>query len=671
MSYLEAEALHRHIHDLHHDKVALITGGSVGIGAEIGRLLALSGARVLVAARQAAPLELLRERIIGELRAAGYSEPEGRIFIEADCDVGKPADVDRLATRALGIFGHVDYLINNAGVVGAEEMVIDMPTDGWRQTLQANMISNYALIRHLAPAMKRRGSGHIINVSSYFGGEKYVAIAYPNRADYAVSKAGQRALVENLARFLGPEIQINAIAPGPVDGDRLRGTADRPSMFQRRARVILGNRRLGDVYAALISAHRASGLPMGDLLSALLTSDVPAVMDDEQQPAQLRELASQIWRQSDPEGSSRSHFLSEPLAKKLVARLVSGRYLGMENADLSTVNAQHSIPNAQFFTQAEFEREGNKVGERITGMMHLRRIPTNLDVALGLIYHLADRYVSGETFHSSGGLRSERAVTEGELFGKAAAHRLARLHGATIYLVGEQQKTHLAALVRSFLSEHEAGRVVLLSRSEEGAAAISAAFPQYLASKRLVTIATDGAIEAGFDNARAAYGPPEIVVSTAFDPLPHCALSAPADSDWSAVLSEAGFIELVEQQLTHHVRVAKKVAAIDNARLALVTPDTDARSTEEEFALANFIKTTLHSFTATFGAETERLIHYGAVNQVDLTRRSRDEEPRSAAEREEELARFVEAILLTCAPLPSPEESRYRARIYRGNAITV
>ena len=57
-----------------------------------------------------------------------------------------------------------------------------------------------------------------LNVSSYFGGEKYVAVAYPNRGDYAVSKAGQRVLAEILSRHLGPEIQINALAPGPVDG---------------------------------------------------------------------------------------------------------------------------------------------------------------------------------------------------------------------------------------------------------------------------------------------------------------------------------------------------------------------------------------------------------------------------------------------------------------------
>jgi malonyl-CoA reductase/3-hydroxypropionate dehydrogenase (NADP+) len=143
------------------------------------------------------------------------------------------------------------------------------------------------------------------------------------------------------------------------------------------------------------------------------------------------------------------------------------------------------------------------------------------------------------------------------------------------------------------------------------------------------------------------------------------------DGDWSEVLSAEGFVTLVEQQITHHVRVAQRAATMERARLVLVTPPTTHRSSEEEFALANFVKTTLHSFTATLGAECERLCHYTAVNQVDLTRRARDEEPRTPAEEHEELERFVEAVLLTSAPLPSPEESRYRARIYRGNAITV
>jgi malonyl-CoA reductase/3-hydroxypropionate dehydrogenase (NADP+) len=69
--------------------------------------------------------------------------------------------------------------------------------------------------------------------------------------------------------------------------------------------------------------------------------------------------------------------------------------------------------------------------------------------------------------------------------------------------------------------------------------------------------------------------------------------------------------------------------------------------------------------------ESERTVHQVPVNQVDLTRRARSEEPQNLDEEEEELTRFVNAVLLTSAPLPDAATSRYRSRIYRGNAITV
>ena len=89
------------------------------------------------------------------------------------------------------------------------------------------------------------------------------------------------------------------------------------------------------------------------------------------------------------------------------------------------------------------------------------------------------------------------------------------------------------------------------------------------------------------------------------------------------------------------------------------------------FALANFIKTSLHAFTATLAVENERLVHDVPVNQINLTRRVRSEEPRNADEHQEEVRRFARAVLLAGAPLPDAEDSRYRARIYRGMSMTV
>ena len=102
-----------------------------------------------------------------------------------------------------------------------------------------------------------------------------------------------------------------------------------------------------------------------------------------------------------------------------------------------------------------------------------------------------------------------------------------------------------------------------------------------------------------------------------------------------------------------------------------MSPDVPAGSSVESFALANFIKTTLHALTGTVAVECERLAHAAIVNQVNLTRRVRSEEPRNDSETAEEIERFGRAVLLAGAPLPSLEDSRYRSRIYRGMAITV
>ena len=106
-------------------------------------------------------------------------------------------------------------------------------------------------------------------------------------------------------------------------------------------------------------------------------------------------------------------------------------------------------------------------------------------------------------------------------------------------------------------------------------------------------------------------------------------------------------------------------------QLVLVSPDVPMGGTAEAFGLANFIKTTLHALTGTLAVECERLVHGAVVNQVNLTRRVRSEEPRNASETAEELNRFGRAVLLAGAPLSDLEGSRYRSRIYRGVAITV
>lgn len=651
---------------LHLGKVALITGGSAGIGGQIGRLLALSGARVMLAARDRHKLEQMQAMIQSELAEVGYTDVEDRVHIAPGCDVSSEAQLADLVERTLSAFGTVDYLINNAGIAGVEEMVIDMPVEGWRHTLFANLISNYSLMRKLAPLMKKQGSGYILNVSSYFGGEKDAAIPYPNRADYAVSKAGQRAMAEVFARFLGPEIQINAIAPGPVEGDRLRGTGERPGLFARRARLILENKRLNELHAALIAAARTDERSMHELVELLLPNDVAALEQNPAAPTALRELARRFRSEGDPAASSSSALLNRSIAAKLLARLHNGGYVLPADIFANLPN-----PPDPFFTRAQIDREARKVRDGIMGMLYLQRMPTEFDVAMATVYYLADRNVSGETFHPSGGLRYERTPTGGELFGLPSPERLAELVGSTIYLIGEHLTEHLNLLARAYLERYGARQVVMIVETETGAETMRRLLHDHVEAGRLMTIVAGDQIEAAIDQAITRYGRPGPVVCTPFRPLPTVPLVGRKDSDWSTVLSEAEFAELCEHQLTHHFRVARKIALSDGASLVLVTPETTATSTTEQFALANFIKTTLHAFTATIGVESERTAQRILINQVDLTRRARAEEPRDPHERQQELERFIEAVLLVTAPLPPEADTRYAGRIHRGRAITV
>jgi malonyl-CoA reductase/3-hydroxypropionate dehydrogenase (NADP+) len=475
-------------------------------------------------------------------------------------------------------------------------------------------------------------------------------------------------MAEAMARFMGPEIQINALAPGPVDGIRLRGTGERPGLFKRRARLILENKRLNDVHAALIESQRTSDRSVSEFFPVLMSNDVEKLHEDESLPAPLQRLLASILEKSDPEATSRAYLLNEGIAQKLVQRLENGGYIPTERAQDFVLAA---TPPDPFFTNGQIEREARKVRDGVVGMLYLQRMPTEFDVAIATVYYLADRNTTGETFHPSGGLRFERSVTQGELFGKASPNAIARLRGTTVYLIGEHLSRYLRALTRTYLGECDVQRVVILTRTAEAAQEMETAFADHHRSGRFHAMATDGNIESALDRAYVEFGRPGPVVCTPFEPLPQLGLVASENDDDSSVMNAADFAKLVEDQITHHFRVSRKISLVDGAQLVLVTPATSSRSTAEEFALANFIKTTMHAFTATLGVESERLAHNVAVNQIDLTRRARNEEPRDTGEESEELTRFVNAVLLTSSPQVEAKESRYRSRIYRGNAITV
>ena len=657
---------------LHLGKVALITGGSAGIGGQVARLLALAGAKVMMAARRGSELAVARARIVSELEDVGFAGVERRVQTLSGVDVSDLASLKRAVDETLRAFGRIDYLINNAGVAGAEEMVVDMSVDAWRYTLDANLVSNYLLMHHVVPLMKAQGSGYILNVSSYFGGEKFLAVAYPNRADYAVSKAGQRAMVESLARYLGPEVQFNAIAPGPVDGGRLAGIGGKPGLFERRGRLILENRRLNAVHAAVVKAIRR-GVRVEALLTRLARNETARMSHDTNNPRELREIALACAREGDGVCTWDQFLLTRSIAARLVARLRSGGYFldasgWADRPDTQQANGDWLLrappDDVPFLPAARIATEAKKVSGGVLRQLHLGKMPTEGEVAQATVFFLADRAVSGETFMPSGGLNVERSTTERELFGSPKQERLDQMRGRTVWLIGEHLDDYLGETARQFIADCHVARVVLLTATQEGAERLRAPLAD-LAAGSVETIVCAHGIEAAMDEALRRWGRATTIVSTPLQPLPD-KLFDPTDA-----LSPEAFRDVIEANLTHHFRVARKASLYDDCQLVLVSPDVPMGDTSPAFALANFVKTTLHAFTATLAVENERLVHDVPINQINLTRRVRSEEPRNLEEHLEEVKRFARAVLLVGAPLPDAEDSRYRARIYRGMSMTV
>jgi len=659
------QSIQRVLPGLHNGKTAVITGGSLGIGLQLGRYLAMAGARVLLSARSEGKLIEARDSIQEELAAIGYPNVEERVLILAGIDVGDEDQLQHLFEHSIDVFGEVDYLINNAGISGAEEMVVDMTLEAWNWTMQANLISNWSLIRKFAPRMKAQGSGRILNVSSYFGGEKYLAVAYPNRADYSVSKAGQRSLAEILSRHLGPEIQINAMAPGPVDGARLRGLGGAPGLFVRRGRLILENKRLNRVHAALLATIERPDF--SELLTRLADNQIETLAVWDTAPEPLRLLVAQV-AEGRPEANATKHLLSAPLAEKLMHRLVFGGMLPQDHAD-AFLKAFAAPDSETFFDQRDIERTAEKIEAGIINRLHLHKMPTDEQVALSTIFSLADEIVSGEAFHPSGGLKFDRSVTEGEMMLRPGAEDLAQLEGRHVVLIGEALRDELVATAEGFIKQKVAS-LTILTQSDDLAEALNHQIeaPDGVAN---IARAVGNDLEAGLAAVLSEKQRIDAVVSTPFARLPLNPLAADAGSSWDRVLSRDDFAQLLDAQLTHHFRIARKCALIPRCQIVLVTPDTSSASTREEFALALFIKNSLHAFTVTLGVESERLATEPAVNQVQLTRRARAEEPSNDQELAEELERMVYAVLLCSVPAPRPSQSRYLARIFRGNAVTV
>jgi 3-oxoacyl-[acyl-carrier protein] reductase len=188
--------------DLLRDRVAVVTGGSRGVGRAVALRLAEAGANVCIS--------YVRQQAAAEQVARSCSEL-GVEAMAVRADVCKVEDAEALAAAALGRFGGLDLLVANAGIwEGAP--VEEMSEDLWDRVIDANLKGTWAACRAAVPLMKKRGRGSIVIISSTAGqwGEAF----YSN---YAASKGGQISFTKSLASELAPGIRVNAVAPGWID----------------------------------------------------------------------------------------------------------------------------------------------------------------------------------------------------------------------------------------------------------------------------------------------------------------------------------------------------------------------------------------------------------------------------------------------------------------------
>jgi 3-oxoacyl-[acyl-carrier protein] reductase len=201
-------------------KVALVTGGSRGIGAAISRELGRAGARVAVNYRSGKDAA---EEIAGEI---------GGVAMGAN--VGDPEEAKELLERVESELGDVDVLVNNAGVT-RDTLIARMSDEEWEEVIETNLRGTFNTCRAVSRKMLRRRAGAIVNISSVVG-----VHGNPGQANYAASKAGIIGLTKALARELGARgVRVNVVAPGYIT------TELTDVLTEEQTGLILGNTPLG------------------------------------------------------------------------------------------------------------------------------------------------------------------------------------------------------------------------------------------------------------------------------------------------------------------------------------------------------------------------------------------------------------------------------------------
>jgi 3-oxoacyl-[acyl-carrier protein] reductase len=224
-------------------KVAFVTGGSGDIGRAIAEALAAAGADVAVsyvgeAGRAGAVVEAVRSA--------------GRRAHAVQLDQRDPASIDRCLGQVMGHFGRVDILVNNAGWnIGIPFIDLNALTpEIWDRVHETNLRGPFLLSRLFAPELRRHKTGRIVNIASLAGlapGGSSIA--------YAASKAGLIHLTHCLAVALAPDVTVNCIAPGLVEGTRMADRVPDAMKQSLRAQAVLGRSGSADDIAQMAVAY--------------------------------------------------------------------------------------------------------------------------------------------------------------------------------------------------------------------------------------------------------------------------------------------------------------------------------------------------------------------------------------------------------------------------------
>jgi NAD(P)-dependent dehydrogenase (short-subunit alcohol dehydrogenase family) len=205
-------------------RVALVTGGNKGLGKAMARGLAEAGADVFLASRNEAELKAA----VDEITAA-----TGRKGAYCVTDVSRRGDVAKLGKTALDQMGHVDILINNAGM-NAPQPIDEIADEVWDKVLEVNLSSAMALTRAIVPQMRARKWGRVIHIASIMS-----FVSKEKRNAYSASKAALLGLTHASALDLGQDgVTVNCIAPGPFLTDMpmsILSAAEKQAFAERTA----------------------------------------------------------------------------------------------------------------------------------------------------------------------------------------------------------------------------------------------------------------------------------------------------------------------------------------------------------------------------------------------------------------------------------------------------